>query len=91
LAKVEIEVPDEIAKFLDAIHLGAKANVERGLATWIAGDLDACDDLDVWFDVGLKLICSYLCAMGAGNDVCEIKAGLKEEPLLRFKKESLAE
>ena len=53
MVKIEVEVPDEIVKLLDSIKLGVKGYVERNLPGWLAYDLDACDDLDVWF-IALK-------------------------------------
>lgn len=46
-----------------------KGYVERNLPGWLACDLDACDDLDVWFDADVKTICKYLVDDSAGNDI----------------------
>jgi hypothetical protein len=79
MVKIEVEVPDEIVKFLDSIKLGVKGYVERNLPGWLACDLDACDDLDVWFDADVKTICKYLVYDSAGNDIVCDRAGLQRE------------
>ena len=53
--------------------------MEKNLPTWLACDLDACDDLDVWFDADIKAISRYLVEVGAGNDIVRSKAGLPRE------------
>ena len=79
MVKTEIDVPQGIAEFLDEICLGAEADIERNPLTCLAGDVDACDNLEVWFNVDIKPVAMYLVEVGAGNDIMRSKADLPRE------------
>ena len=79
MVKTEIDVPHGMAKFLDEILLGGAADIERNPPTCLAGDVDACDNLEVWFDVDIKPVAMYLVEVGAGNDIVRSKADLPRE------------
>jgi hypothetical protein len=81
LVKIEVDVPQPIATFLEEICLGSKRYIEMNLAGWVASSIDACDDLDAWFNVDIKAICKYLVDVGAGNDIIRDRAGLQKESL----------
>lgn len=77
MVTIEVDVPAEIVKFLEAIGIGARKYIERGLPEWVAGDLDACCDIDVWFrGADVPAIAKYLVEAGDTNPIMREKAGV---------------